>query len=51
MIATVLYGIQVIDPLVFLVVPAMLLLVAVAASYIPVRRAARVSPMTALREG
>jgi putative ABC transport system permease protein len=51
MIATVLYGIQVIDPLVFLVVPAILLLVSFAASYIPARRAARVSPMAALREG
>jgi hypothetical protein len=41
MIATVLYGIQIIDPLVFLVVPTILLLVSFAASYIPSRRAAR----------
>lgn len=37
------------DPLVFLVTPALFLIVAAAASWIPARRAGRVSPMVALR--
>ena len=51
MIAALLYGIRAIDPLVFLAVPLILLAVSFAASYIPARRAAKVSPMVALREG
>jgi predicted permease len=51
MIAALLYGIHAIDPLVFLVVPLILLGVSFAASYIPARRASKVSPMVALREG
>ena len=50
MIATLLYGIRAIDPIVFLAVPAILIVVSFAASYIPARRAAKVSPIVALRE-
>jgi predicted permease len=51
MIAALLYGIHAIDPLVFLAVPLILLVVSFTASYIPARRAAKVSPIVALREG
>jgi putative ABC transport system permease protein len=51
MIAALLYGIRAIDPLVFLAVPLILLGVSFAASYIPARRAAKISPIVALREG
>jgi putative ABC transport system permease protein len=51
LISTVFYGIHAIDPIVFLAVPLILLLVSIAASYFPARRAARISPIAALREG
>jgi predicted permease len=51
MIAALLYGIHAHDPIVFLAVPLILLGVSFAASYIPARRAAKVSPIVALREG
>jgi putative ABC transport system permease protein len=44
------YGVTTTDPATFAVVPAALLLVAGAASWLPARRAARVSPMETLRE-
>ena len=50
MISTVLYGVRPLDPEVFLAVPLILMVVALLASYIPARRAARVNPIVALRE-
>ncbi len=50
MIATLLYGVHPIDPLVFLSVPVLFLLVAFLASSIPALRALRVDPIVALRE-
>ena len=45
-----LFGVSATDPLTFLAVPAFLVLVALAAGLIPALRAARLNPMTALRE-
>jgi predicted permease len=50
LISTVLYGVRPIDPEVFIAVPLILMVVALLASYIPARRAARVNPIVALRE-
>ena len=50
LISTVLYGVRPLDPEVFLAVPLILMVVALLASYIPARRAARVNPIVALRE-
>ncbi|MGC2698533.1 MAG: ABC transporter permease [Candidatus Angelobacter sp.] len=44
-----LFGIGPRDPLTFIAVPAVLVAVALVAAYVPARRAARVSPMEALR--
>src|SRR4029077_13120753 len=51
MMASLLYGVRPHDPAVFLIVPLLLFAVAVLASYLPARRAAKVDPMIALREG
>jgi predicted permease len=50
MMASLLYGVRPHDPAVFLIVPLLLFAIAVLASYLPARRATKVSPMTALRE-
>jgi putative ABC transport system permease protein len=49
LIATLLYGVHPVDPMVFLAVPLILMVVALLASYIPARRASRVNPIIALR--
>jgi predicted permease len=51
LISTLFYGIHAIDPIVFLAVPLILLLVSFAASYFPARRASKISPIVALHEG
>ena len=45
-----LYGVGASDPLTFLVASAMLIAITLAACYLPVRRAAQVDPMVALRD-
>jgi ABC-type antimicrobial peptide transport system permease subunit len=50
MIASLLYGVRPHDPAVFVVVPVLLFVVAVLASYLPARRATKVDPLLALRE-
>ena len=50
MMASLLYGVRPHDPAVFLMVPLLLLVVAIAAGYIPAWRATKVDPIVALRE-
>jgi putative ABC transport system permease protein len=49
LMASLLFDVQPRDPLTFLCVPIALIVVAIFASYIPARRAAKVDPMVALR--
>ncbi len=49
LLTSLLHGVSATDPATFLAVPALLTAVALLASWLPARRAARVNPMTALR--
>lgn len=50
LISSLLYGVHPIDPLVFLSVPAVLVVVALLASYVPAMRASKVDPLVTLRQ-
>ena len=47
--AALIYGISLMDPLTYLSVPSLMILIGMLATYIPARRASRLEPMTALR--
>jgi putative ABC transport system permease protein len=49
LLSSMLFGIKALDPVTFMVAAMLFLMVALAASYIPARRAAAVDPMAALR--
>ena len=49
-LATFLAGLSPADPIAFVIAAGVLMLVALAASYLPARRVARVDPLLALRE-
>ena len=49
-LSRVLYDVKPLDPVVFIAAPLVLALAALTATWVPARRATRVSPLTALRE-
>lgn len=48
--ASLLYGINATDPLTFVIMPVLLILITLLACFVPARRATRVNPVTALRQ-
>ena len=48
-LSSLLYDVKPLDPIVFLSAPALLAVAALAATWLPARRATRVTPLTALR--
>ncbi|MCW5981486.1 MAG: ABC transporter permease [Bryobacteraceae bacterium] len=48
-LSALLFGVSATDPFIFLAAPALMVVVAASASYIPARRAARIDPIVALR--
>ena len=48
-LSSLLYDVKPLDPVVFLAAPALLALAALVATWLPARRATRVTPLTALR--
>jgi putative ABC transport system permease protein len=49
LIRSLLFGVQATDPITFAAISLLLFLIALLASYIPARRAARIDPMISLR--
>ena len=49
LISSLLFGVEATDAMAFIGAPVVLLVIALAASYLPARRASRASPVTALR--
>ena len=49
MMRSLLYGVDASDPATFVAIALLLMFVAVAASYLPARRAARIDPIVSLR--
>jgi ABC-type lipoprotein release transport system permease subunit len=51
LLTSLLFGVGILDPVTFLAVSALMLTAALAASYVPARRATKTDPVAALRIG